>query len=59
MNGIEGIEVKRLRIEGNIFEALTGATGAGIKTTAGLGLRLLLIGELEAINSFRVVDMNV
>jgi len=36
--GIEGIEVKRLRIEDCIFEALTGATGAGIKTTAGAGI---------------------
>lgn len=36
--GIEGIEVKKLRIQGNRFEALTGATGAGIKTTAGAGI---------------------
>lgn len=36
--GIEGIEVKRLRIEDCVFEALTGATGVGIKTTAGSGI---------------------
>ncbi len=36
--GVEGIEVKRIRIEGCIFEALTGASGTAIKTTAGLGI---------------------
>jgi hypothetical protein len=36
--GIEGIEVKKLRIEGNRFEALTGVGGTAIKTTAGLGI---------------------
>lgn len=36
--GVEGIEVKKIRIENCVFEALTGATGAGIKTTAGAGI---------------------
>lgn len=36
--GVEVIECKKIRIENNIFEALTGATGAAIKTTAGLGI---------------------
>lgn len=36
--GIEGIEVKKLVIENNVFEALTGVGGTGIKTTAGLGI---------------------
>lgn len=36
--GVECIEVKKIRIEDNIFEALTGATGAAIKTTAGGGV---------------------
>lgn len=36
--GIEGIEVKKLMIMDNVFEALTGATGAAIKTTAGSGI---------------------
>lgn len=36
--GVECIEVKKIRIIDNVFEALTGATGAAIKTTAGLGI---------------------
>jgi hypothetical protein len=57
--GIEGIEVKRLRIEDCIFEALTGATGAGIKTTAGLGIAAPSHWRVRR-NKFvqGVVDMN-
>lgn len=57
--GIEGIEVKKIRIENNIFEALTGATGAGIKTTAGLGIAAPSHWRIRN-NKFvqGVVDMN-
>lgn len=36
--GIEIIDCKKIRIEGNIFEALTGASGTAIKRTAGSGI---------------------
>lgn len=37
-HGVELIEVKKIRIEGCIFEALTGAGGHAIKSTAGAGI---------------------
>lgn len=37
-HGIELIEVKKIVIEDNVFEALTGAGGHAIKSTAGLGI---------------------
>lgn len=37
-HGVELIEVKKIRIENCIFEALTGAGGHAIKSTAGLGI---------------------
>jgi len=37
-HGVELIEVAKIRIEGNIFEALTGAGGHAIKSTAGAGI---------------------
>lgn len=58
--GVEGIEVKKLRIVGNIFEAVSnGATGAAIKTTAGLGIAAPNHWTVEN-NDFvqNVVDMN-
>ena len=36
--GIELIEVKKINILDNLFEALTGASGTAIKGTAGLGI---------------------
>lgn len=69
--GIEVIECTKIRIVENMFQALTGATGAAIKTTAGLGIAapsnwtvrknkfLQCVNDMNCLSlNFSIIDYN-
>lgn len=69
--GVEIIECKKIRIEGNRFEALTGASGTAIKGTAGDGVAapnhalirgnifVQNINDINFVSDFGLIEKNV
>lgn len=69
--GVEIIECKKIRIEGCTFEALTGASGTGIKSTAGGGIAnashmtvrnckfVQNINDINTVMDFGLIEKNV